>query len=94
MHFFLSYFSKKYPNYLNEVFNVAIENNSQLTGCFEKLKCQFRKTNTAQFTLSYIGPTCSNKTSNTFKSTKNLNTFKNNLKKHFLCELRNSKNSL
>ena len=40
------YFNEQCPNYLNEVFDVAIENNFQLRGSFQKLKCPFRKTNT------------------------------------------------
>ena len=40
------YFNEQCPNYLNEVFDVAIENNFQLNGSFQKLKCPFRKTNT------------------------------------------------
>ena len=47
----------------------------------------FRKTNTGQLALSYIGPTFWNKTPDTLKRTKNLNTFKHNLKKYFLKEL-------
>ena len=36
------YFDKQCPNYLNEVFDVAIENNFQLRGRFQKLKCLFK----------------------------------------------------
>ena len=45
------YFNEQYPNYLNEVFDVAIENNLQLRGSFQKLKCPFRKTNASQLAL-------------------------------------------
>ena len=51
------YFNEQCPNYLNEVFDVAVENNFQLRGSFQKLKCPFRKTNTSQLALSYVGPT-------------------------------------
>ena len=51
------YFNEQCPNYLNEVFDVAIENNFQLRGSFQKLKCQFRKSNIGQLALSYIGLT-------------------------------------
>ena len=37
------YFKEKCPNYLNEIFDVAIENNFQLEDSFQKLKCPFRK---------------------------------------------------
>ena len=36
------YFNEQGPNYLNEVFHVAGENNFQLRGSFQKLKCPFR----------------------------------------------------
>ena len=87
------YFNEQCSNYLNEVFDVAVENNFQLRGSFQKLKCPFRKTNTGQLALSYIGPTSWNKALDTLKRTKNLNTFKPNLKKYFLNELKNCNNS-
>ena len=77
------YFNEQCPNYLNEVFDVSVENN------FQKLKCSFGKTNTSQRALSYIGPTFWNKTPDTLKRTKNLNTFKHNLEKYFLNGLKN-----
>ena len=82
------YFNEQCPNYLNEVFDFFddIENNFQLRGSFQKLKCPCRKTNMGQPTLSYIGPTFWNKTPDTLKCTKNLNNFKHNLKKYFLTE--------
>ena len=87
------YLNEQFPNYLNEVFDVAIENNFQLRGSFQKLKCPFRNTNTSQLALLYIGPTFWNKTSDTFKHTKNLNAFKHSLNKYFLNELKNCNNS-
>ena len=86
------YFNKQCPNYLNEVFHVAIENNFQLRGSFQKLKCPFRKTNTGLRPLSYIGATFGIKL-RTLKCTKILNTFKHNLKKYFLNELKNCGNT-
>ena len=65
----------------------AVENNFQVRGSFQKLKCPFCKTNTGQLALSYIGPTFWNKTPDTLKRTKNLNTFKHDLKKYFLNEI-------
>ena len=86
------YFNERCPNYLNEVFDVTLENNFQLKGTSEKLKFTFRKTNVGQLALSYIGPTFLNKTPDTLRCTKNLNTFKHNLKKYFLNELKICKN--
>ena len=51
------------------------------------------KTNTGELALSYFGPTFWNRTPDTFKRTKNLNTFKRNLKKYFLNEFKNCDNS-
>ena len=48
------YFNEHYLNYLNEVL-VATQSNFQLRSNFQKLKCQFRKTNDSQYALSYIG---------------------------------------
>ena len=87
------YLNEQCLNYLNEVFDVAVENNFQLRGSFQKLKCQFRKTNTSQLALPYIGPTFSSKTPDTLKRTKNLNNFKHNLKKYFLHAHKNCDNT-
>ena len=51
------YFNEQCPNYLNEVFDVTVENNFQLRGSFRKLKCPFHNTYIGQLALSYIGPT-------------------------------------
>ena len=77
------------PNYLNEVFLTAPENNVQTRGGFLKLKWPFRKTNAGQMALSYIGPIIWSKTPDTLKRTKNLKTFKHDLKEHYLKELKN-----
>ena len=82
------YFNEQCPNYLNEVFDVTLGNNFQLKGISEKSKFPFRKTNAGQLALSYIGPTFWNKTPDTLRCTKNFNTFKHNLKKYFLNELK------
>ena len=48
------YFNEQFPNYLKDVFDVAVESSFQLRGSFQKLKCQFRKTDTGQLALSNI----------------------------------------
>ena len=53
------------------------------------VKYSFRITNAGQMALSYIGPTIWSKTPDTLKRTKNLNTFRHNLKGHYLKDLRN-----
>ena len=84
------YVNDQCPDYLNEVLQTAPENNIQTRGSFLKLKCPFCKTNAGQLALSYIGPTIWSKTPDTLKWTKTLNTFKHNLKEHYLKELKNS----
>ena len=68
---------------------MLLESNMKLRGSFQKLKCHFCKINSDQFVLFYIGPTFRNKTPYRVKRTRNLNAFKQNLKKHFLNELKN-----
>ena len=64
------YVNDQCPNYLNEVFQTAPENNIQTRGSFLKLKCPFCKTNAGQMALSYIGPTIWSKTPDMLKRTK------------------------
>ena len=84
------YVNDQCPNYLNEVFQTAPESNIQTRGGVLKLKCPFRKINAEKMALSYIGPTIWSKTPKTLKRTKNLNTFKDNLKEHYLKDLKKS----
>ena len=84
------YVNDQSPNYLNKVFQTAPENKIQTRGSFLKLKCPFRKTRASQMALSYIAPNICSKTPDTRKRTKNLNTFKHNLKEHCLKELKSS----
>ena len=82
------YVNNQCPNYLNEVFQTAPENNNQTRGSFLKIKCPFCKTNIGQMAQPYIGPTIWSKTPDMLKGANNLNTFKHNLKKHYLQELK------
>ena len=84
------YVNNQCPNYLNEVFQTAPENNIQTRGSFLKLKCPFRKTSADQMALSHIGPIIWSKTPDTLKWTKNLNMFEHNLKERYLKELKSS----
>ena len=74
----------------NIIFKTAPENNIKTRGSHLKFKCPFLKTNAGQMELSYIGPTTWSKTPDMLKRTKNLDTFKHNLKEHYLKELKNS----
>ena len=51
------YVNDQCPDYLNEVFQTAVEKNNRIGGSFQKLKCSFRNTNAGQMALSYTGPT-------------------------------------
>ena len=81
------YVDNQCPHYLNEVFMKAPESSSSLRNSYQKLQQPFRKTNTGQNALSFIGPALWNKVPEKIKRTTNLNTFKHNLKKHYLKEL-------
>ena len=50
------YFNNQCPGYLNEVFELACLNNLRRRNSYLKLICPFRKTNTGQNTVSFIGP--------------------------------------
>ena len=75
------------PYYLNEVFEFAPEYNVSLRNNFLKLKRLFRNRDTGQKALSFIGPLFWYQIPETLKKTDNLNTFKQNLKKHFFSEM-------
>ena len=68
------YLNDERSNCLDEAFEVAPEINIQTRGSLQELKYAFRKTN------PLIQP-CG---ANTLKRTKNLITFKHNLKEHYL----------
>ena len=63
------------------------EGNISLRNNFVKLKRSFRNINTGQKALSFIDPSFWNQIPETLKKTDNLNTFKHNLKKHFLNQM-------
>ena len=65
----------------------APESSSSLRNRYQKLQQPFSKTNTGQIALSFIGPALWNEVPEKIKRTTNLNTFKDNLKKHYLKEL-------
>ena len=81
------YVNNQCPNYLNEVFQSAPENNIRTRGSFFKLKCPFRKTNAGKMALYYFDPTICSKTCNMLKQTNNLKRFKDNLKEHYFKKL-------
>ena len=72
------------PFYLNEIFEFAPQCRIDTRNSFSKLNHPFRKTNTGQKTLSYIGSSLWNNLPETIKKTNNLNTFKHNVKSLYL----------
>ena len=83
------YFSKQWPSYLNEVFELACPNNFKIRNSYLKLIGPFQKTNMGQNVLSFIGPSIWNKTPEVLKKNPNsINTFKHNLKKYYLTQLK------
>ena len=68
---------------MNEIFETVPEYIIQIRGIFQGLKCPFWETNAGHIALSYIDRTKWTKTPYTLKQTKNLYTFKHNLKEHF-----------
>ena len=70
--------------YLNEISEFAPHCSIGTRNNFFKLKNPFRKTNMAQKAISYIGPSIWNSLSHLIKRANSLNTFKHNLKKHYV----------
>ena len=65
----------------------APESSSSLRNSYQKLQQPFRKTNTGQNALSFIGPALWNKVPKEIKRITNLIAFQHNLKKHYLKKL-------
>ena len=72
------------PYYLNEIFEFAPYCRIGTRNNFSKLKNPFRKTNMGQKAISYIGPSIWNSLPDSIKRANSLNTFKHNVKKHYL----------
>ena len=69
----------------------APESSSSLRKTYHKVQQPFCKTSTGQNALFFIGPELQNKIPEEIKRTTKLDTFKHNLKKHYLKELGKSK---
>ena len=72
------------PYYLNEIFDFSPYCRISTRNNFSKLKNPFRKTNMGQKAISYIGPSIWNSLPDSIKRANSLNTFKHNVKKHYL----------
>ena len=69
---------------MNEIFEFAPHCKIDIRNNFFKLKNYFRKTNMGQKTISYFGPSIWNSLPDPIKKVNSLNTFKHNVKKHYL----------
>ena len=70
--------------YPNEIFKFTPHCRIDTRNSFAKLKHRFRKTNTGQKTLSYIGPSLWNNLPENIQKRNNLNTFKHNVKSLYI----------
>ena len=72
------------PYYLNEIFEFFPHRRIGVRNNFFKLKNPFCKTNTQQKAISYIGLSIWNSLPDSIKRANSLNSFKHNVKKHYL----------
>lgn len=81
------FYNKKCPNYMNELY-IVDQNNINTRSSYLKLSPTSRKTTQGQRSLSYVAPSVWNKLPQKIKETQNLNTFKHNIKTHYLGKLK------
>ena len=87
------FFSNKSSLYMN-VFKPTGHSNTNTSKPFLKLSQLLRETNCEQKTLSYIAPTIWNGLPNSLKATECLNTYKHEVKKHFLDRMKNRERNI
>ena len=73
-----------FPYYLNEIFGFASNCSIGTRNNFSKVKNHFRETNMGQKAISYIGTSIWNRLPDSIKRANSLNTFKHDVKKHYL----------
>ena len=83
-----NFFNQMSPQYTAEIFHPSssVHNTCRAT---QKLDLPFRKSCIGQKTLSYIGPKTWNNLPDQIKLSKNVNTFKHDIKKSFFDDLQN-----
>ena len=82
------YVNNACPYYMKEVFEYASQGRISSRNNCTRLKVPFRKTTMGQKSLSYIGPSVWNKLPSSLKRSISLSTFKHDVKKSYLQELR------
>ena len=74
---------------MSEIYN-ADQSKVNTRSSYLKLKQPFQKTTQGQRSLSYIGPALWNSLPENIKRNDHINTFKHNIKRHYLDTLRNN----
>ena len=82
------YFNNESPVYISEIFCPARSRGMSTRNSFQKLTQSLRKASQGQKCLSYIGPSVWNKLPENIKKSSNLVTFKHEVKKYYLNELK------
>ena len=82
------FFSNNSPLYISEIFCPAGKKGVSTRNSFQRLTQPLRKTSQGQKCLSYIGPSVWNKLPENIKKSSNLVTFKHEVKKYYLNELK------
>ena len=78
------FFNKTCPSYMEEVYDPAPSNCINTRSSVLKLNKPSRKTVQGQKSISFIGPSVWNALPDNIKQTTNVNSFKHNVKKHYL----------
>ena len=81
------FFNNKCPLYMSEIFVPTNSDRASTRNSYKKLTQPFRKTMQGQGSISYIGPSVWNKLPENIKRSDSMNSFKHNVKKHYLKEL-------
>ena len=79
---------------MNDVFKAAGHPNTNTRASFFKLIQPLQNTNYGQKTLSYLAPNIWNSLSVSLKAIEGLNTYKHNIKMHFLNRMKNNESDI
>ena len=70
---FFKFYKNQCPDYLNEAFCPADDNQVATRSCNKKMRLPFRRSKLGKQSLSYVGPSTWNKFPNSLKTTTNVN---------------------
>ena len=88
------FFHERSPTYMAEIYTPQTNRRMSTRNSFKKLSQPSRRTKQGQNCLSFIGPSIWNKLPESIKDSKNLISFKHNLKDYFLKDLEESENNI